>query len=64
MNEATPSMAAYMAKLEGRYAAAAWKLPALKMVATKNAIPIRGFSVAAIAFQSSVWHSAHANAST
>ena len=42
MNEAMPSMAAYMAKLEGRYATEAWNMPGLSTMAIRNMMPTLG----------------------
>lgn len=39
MNAAIPSIAVYMAKVEGRNAVAAWNIPALVMVVIRNNIP-------------------------
>lgn len=57
-------MAMYMAKLEGRYAVLAWKLPGLETRARMKKRPIRGFSVRQTTLHISVWQRAQTKAST
>lgn len=45
MNAAPPTMTAYMAKLEGRYAALAWKFPGVATVASRKRKPMRPLRV-------------------
>jgi hypothetical protein len=45
MKAAMPSMAVYIEKLEGRYAAAAWNMPGLESITIINMIPILGFMI-------------------
>lgn len=42
MKAAAPSMHAYMAKDDGRYAALAWKFPGLATSTITNHVPVRG----------------------
>lgn len=44
MKDAAPSIPAYMAKLEGKKAALAWKFPGLMMVITRKKRPILALS--------------------
>jgi hypothetical protein len=44
MKDAAPSIPAYMAKLEGKKAALAWKFPGLMMVMTRKKKPILALS--------------------
>lgn len=62
MNATAPSIAVYMAKLEGRYAVLEWKFPGLSVRAMTKNIPIRGFRVAAITLHIKVWHREQTNA--
>jgi hypothetical protein len=57
-------MTIYMAKLDGRYAVLAWKLPGLKTRAKMKKRPIRGFSVRQMTLHISVWQRAQTKAST
>jgi hypothetical protein len=50
MKAAAPSMQAYMAKLEGRKAALAWKLPGLMTVMRRKNMPTRPFIVELVAW--------------
>ncbi len=54
MKAAAPSMAMYIAKLEGRYAVLEWKLPGLKTMAMMKKIPMRGLRVPLTALHISV----------
>lgn len=64
MKATVPSMTMYMAKLEGRYAVLAWKLPGLRTTAMRKNKPIRWLRVRLMIRHSSVWHSAQAKART
>lgn len=62
MNAAVPSMAIYMAKLDGRYAALEWKLPGLKIRAIMKKMPTRGFSAKQMDLHINVWQKAQPSA--
>lgn len=64
MNAAAPRRDVYMAKLEGRKAVAAWKLPGERMVARMKRRPTRGFSVKLTTRNRRTWHRAQPKAST
>lgn len=53
-----------MAKLDGRYAADAWKNPGLNVTISRKSTPIRGFSDREMAEYSLVSHAAHTKART
>jgi hypothetical protein len=63
MNAAAPIIAVYMAKLEGRKAALAWKFPGLNTVAAMKNSPTRGLSARQMAFHINVWQRAQMKAS-
>jgi len=58
MKAAAPSIAMYIAKVEGRKAVLALKLPGLVTVAITKKRPIRGFSVVLITRKRRVWQRA------
>jgi hypothetical protein len=62
-NAVRPNMDVYIAKLDGKYAADAWKNPGLTATIIKNRTPIRGLSVREMAEYSRVSHAAQMNAS-
>ena len=55
MNEAAPSIHIYMAKLDGRKDALAWKFPGLITVAIKKNMPILPFIVRLMTLNRTVW---------
>lgn len=63
MNAAAPSIAVYMAKLDGRNAALEWKFPGLNTSAAMKNSPTRGLSARQIAFHIKVWQRAQMKAS-
>jgi hypothetical protein len=62
MNAAAPRVTIYMAKLEGRKAVLAWKLPGLMTVAMRKKIPMRLLRVVLVTMNRRVWHMAHPKA--
>jgi hypothetical protein len=64
MKDANPSIAQFMAKLDGRYAGAAWYMPGLiTMIIAKNDAT-RTSNVFLIAVYMRVWHAAQTTART
>lgn len=61
-NAESPSMEVYMAKLDGRKAAEAWKKPGLNTTIIKNRSPIRGLSFRQMAEYRRVSHAAQMKA--
>ena len=64
MKDAAPTIAKYIAKLDGRYAVLAWKFPGLRTVAMMKKIPIRGLIVVLTTRKSRVWQKAQEKART
>ena len=62
MNAAAPRRDVYMAKLEGRKAVLAWKLPGDKTVARRKKMPILGLRVKLMTRKKRTWHKAHTKA--
>ena len=62
MNAAAPSMHMYMAKLDGKKAALAWKLPGLVTVAMRKKMAILPLRVRLMTLNRTVWHSAQTKA--
>ena len=58
MNEAAPNITMYMAKLEGKNAVLAWKLPGLITVISRKNMPILLLSVELVDMKRMVWHRA------
>ena len=57
-----PSMVVYMEKLEGKYAADAWNMPGLVIMAIKKIMPILGLRVRDMVAKRCDWQIAHAKA--
>jgi hypothetical protein len=64
MNAAIPSIVMYIAKLEGRKAAEAWKIPGLDTIAIKKNKATRWFNVILTTLNIWVWHKAQTKAKT
>jgi hypothetical protein len=64
MKAVVPSMAMYMAKLDGRYATEAWNIPVLVVMMIKNINAILGFRTLVMAEYILVSQRAHTTANT
>lgn len=62
MKAAAPTILIFIAKLEGKNAALAWKSPVLDTMITPVKIATRGFSVRLIAVTNLAWHVAQTHA--
>lgn len=62
INAAAPRVTMYMAKLDGRNAVLAWKLPGLKTVARRKKMPMRLLRVVLVTMNKMVWHRAQPRA--